>query len=79
MFSTVMNGIRMQLKRAEAPRHSTKNKANESFEESDFAMASAIHISAAGRGHQQRPTAFGISRDSTDDFIQKDLISSSWY
>ena len=79
MFSTVMNSIRMQLKRAEAPRHTTKNKANESFEESDFAMASAIHISAAGRARQQRPTAFGISRDSTDDFIQKDLISSSWY
>lgn len=77
MLSTVMNSIRMQLKRAEAPRHTTKNKANESFEESDFAMASAIHIRA--RAHQHRPTAFGISRDSTDDFIQKDLISSSWY
>ncbi|KAG2195694.1 hypothetical protein INT47_012915 [Mucor saturninus] len=38
----------------------------------------SINDSAAGGKPQRGATLFGISKDTADDFVQKDLISSSW-
>lgn len=38
----------------------------------------SINDSKAGGKPRRAPTLFGISNDTADDYVQKDLISSSW-
>ncbi|KAI7882255.1 hypothetical protein K492DRAFT_176453 [Lichtheimia hyalospora FSU 10163] len=86
MFSTIIDGIRTHWKRSNTEpniyerRQSVIEQQQQQQDDSftpvttDESVAHAIPI----RRRKTTPALFGISPDSTDDYVQKDLISSSW-
>ncbi|CDS10569.1 hypothetical protein LRAMOSA11055 [Lichtheimia ramosa] len=85
MFSNIIDGIRTHWKRSNTEpniyerRQSVVEQQQQQDDSltpvtTDESVAHAIPI----RRRKTTGALFGISPDSTDDYVQKDLISSSW-
>lgn len=90
MFSRIFTGLRNSLN-AQTPRPtqgrmSLEDSSEEfvratrtSIEESNNVRPSPIRIASTSSATTFSAALFGLSSNNTDDFIQKDLISTSLY
>ena len=71
MFSRIFYGIRQSASRTQRhPIEDCSSTTSEEFVRATTSMPMSIPTSLTA--------IFGLSPNKTDDFIQKDLISSSW-
>ena len=80
MLSAFFNQLRVQVKNSGQRQSSTMTERREELGSAIMTTCSTRNTSYPKDIPSRRPvhTDFGISTQPTDDFIQKDLISSSW-
>ncbi|KAI8979398.1 hypothetical protein BDF20DRAFT_1000724 [Mycotypha africana] len=88
MFSRIFSGIRSALNAPNAPRSAQQQSGRLSLEDSSEELVTRatkpIQIVPGTASYLQQDSLivaplFGLSNNSTDDFMQKDLITNSLY
>lgn len=76
MFSRIYSGIRNSINNPGTMQRPTQRLTLEDSSEELVRATKPIQILSTSR--PTTVTAFGLSYNEADDFIQKDLISTSW-
>ncbi|KAI7856330.1 hypothetical protein BDC45DRAFT_503676 [Circinella umbellata] len=80
MLSAFFNQLRVQVKNSTTGQRpsSTMSERREELGSAIMTTTRNTFSSSSSSSPRSINTAFGISKQPTDDFIQKDLITSSW-